>query len=62
LRRASVHARRDSGDSVASSEILAAAGLIECRREGQFAYSEANPKRLQEYARAMTALSSKKES
>jgi ArsR family transcriptional regulator, arsenate/arsenite/antimonite-responsive transcriptional repressor len=37
--------------------ILADAGLIECRREGQFVYSEINPKKLQEYTRALTSLS-----
>jgi len=41
-------------------KVLSEAGLIECRREGQFVYSEANPEMLEEYARALTALSRKK--
>ena len=40
-------------------KILSAAGLIECRREGQFVYSEANPKKLWEYTEALGALSRK---
>ena len=36
--------------------ILSEAGLIECRREGQFVYSEANPKTLKEYTSALSAL------
>jgi ArsR family transcriptional regulator len=41
-------------------KILADAGLIECRREGQFVYSEANPKKLAEYTRALSALGRKR--
>jgi len=37
-------------------KILADAGLIDCRREGQFVYSEANPKTLEEYTEALGAL------
>ena len=37
-------------------KILSDAGLIECRRQGQFVYSEANPKVLEEYTRALKAL------
>lgn len=39
--------------------ILSGAGLIECRREGQFVYSRTNPKVLREYTKAVTALGSK---
>jgi len=40
-------------------KILSDAGLIDCRREGQFVFSEANPKRLEEYTRALSALGRK---
>jgi len=40
--------------------ILADAGLIESRREGQFVHNEANPGTLSEYARALSALARKK--
>jgi len=40
--------------------ILAGAGLIESRREGQFVYSKANPSTLMEYTRALSALTRKK--
>jgi ArsR family transcriptional regulator len=40
--------------------ILAGAGLIECRRKGQFVYSKANPSTLEEYTRALSALTRKK--
>ena len=40
-------------------KILSDAGLIECRREGQFVYSEANPKTLVEYTKTLTGLSRK---
>ncbi len=40
-------------------KILSKAGLIVCRREGQFVYSEAHPKTLEEYAKALTRLSRK---
>jgi ArsR family transcriptional regulator, arsenate/arsenite/antimonite-responsive transcriptional repressor len=36
--------------------ILSEAGLIACRREGQFVYSEAIPKALEEYTRALMKL------
>lgn len=41
-------------------KILSEAGLITCRREGQFVYSEAKPKRLEEYTKALSALGQKK--
>ena len=41
-------------------KVLSEAGLIECRREGQFVYSQANPEMLEEYTRALTGLSRKK--
>lgn len=37
-------------------KILAEAGLIECQREGQFVYSRVNPKAIEEYTRALAAL------
>jgi ArsR family transcriptional regulator, arsenate/arsenite/antimonite-responsive transcriptional repressor len=40
--------------------ILQEAGLIQCRREGQFVYSESNPKTLQEYTQELSALARKK--
>ena len=40
-------------------KILSEAGLIECRREGQFVYSEANPKTLEEYTCALSVLGRK---
>ena len=40
-------------------KILSDAGLIDCRREGQFVFSEANPKRLEEYTRALSTLGRK---
>jgi ArsR family transcriptional regulator, arsenate/arsenite/antimonite-responsive transcriptional repressor len=40
--------------------ILQDAGLIDCRREGQFVYSQANPKVLTEYTRELAALAHKK--
>ena len=40
-------------------KVLSDAGLIECRREGQFVYSEANPKTLEEYTTALKGLSRK---
>lgn len=36
--------------------ILVDAGLIETRREGQFVYSRANPETIDEYTRALSAL------
>jgi|SRR3974390_320081 len=38
-------------------KILHDAGLIRCRKEGQFVYSEPNPKTIGEYSRALLALS-----
>jgi len=40
--------------------ILLDAGLIACRREGQFVYSHANPKALAEYTRELAGLARKK--
>jgi len=40
--------------------ILEDAGLISCRREGQFVYSEANPKALQDYTKELSTLTWKK--
>lgn len=37
-------------------KILSEASLIDCRREGQFVYSAANPKTLKEYTKALAAL------
>jgi len=39
--------------------ILSDAGLIDCRRQGQFVYSTVNPKVLAEYTRALTSLGRK---
>jgi len=41
-------------------KILSDAGLIVCRREGQFVYSEANPRTLKEYAKALASFSRKR--
>jgi DNA-binding transcriptional ArsR family regulator len=43
-------------------KILGEAGLIACRREGQFVYSEAVPETIKAYARALTKISSGKKS
>jgi len=40
--------------------ILVDAGLIETRREGQFVYSRANPEAIDEYTRALSALTRKR--
>lgn len=40
--------------------ILQDAGLIDCRRQGQFVYSQANPKALAEYTRQLAGLVRKK--
>jgi ArsR family transcriptional regulator len=40
--------------------ILLDAGLIETRREGQFVYSRANPETIDEYTRALSALTRKR--
>lgn len=37
-------------------KILSDAGLIECRRQGQFVHSRAVPKKIEEYARALARL------
>ena len=37
-------------------KILSEAGLITCRREGQFVYSQAVPETITAYARALTAI------
>jgi ArsR family transcriptional regulator, arsenate/arsenite/antimonite-responsive transcriptional repressor len=41
-------------------KVLQDAGLIACRREGQFVYSEANPKVLQEFTQELSTLARKK--
>jgi ArsR family transcriptional regulator, arsenate/arsenite/antimonite-responsive transcriptional repressor len=41
-------------------KILSEAGLITCRREGQFVYSETVPEILQAYMRALTKIASRK--
>jgi len=38
-------------------KILSEAGLIECRRQGQFVYSCANPDTLRDYTRSLARLS-----
>jgi ArsR family transcriptional regulator, arsenate/arsenite/antimonite-responsive transcriptional repressor len=40
--------------------ILEDAGLVDCRREGQFVYSAANPKAVEEYTRQLSTLLHKK--
>jgi len=40
--------------------ILAEAGLIECRRAGQFVHSRTNPKVLRQYTKALRELVSKR--
>jgi len=37
-------------------KILSEAGLIECRREGQFVYSQAVPETIEAYTRALTKI------
>jgi ArsR family transcriptional regulator len=37
-------------------KILSEAGLITCRREGQFVYSEAVPEKIAEYTRALAKM------
>lgn len=37
-------------------KILNEAGLIECRREGQFVYSRSVPETIQEYTRALSKM------
>ena len=41
---------------------LADAGLIECRREGQFVYNKAVPETMEEYIRSLGAIVRKKRS
>ena len=43
-------------------KILNEAGLIACRREGQFVYSEAVPETVEAYTRALTKMSRTKKS
>jgi ArsR family transcriptional regulator len=40
--------------------ILSEAGLIACRREGQFVYSEVVPESIESYTRALTKIASRK--
>jgi ArsR family transcriptional regulator len=39
--------------------ILSDAGLIDCRKEGQFVYSRTNPRVLRDYTQALSALGRK---
>ncbi len=41
-------------------KILSEAGLIACRREGQFVYSEVVPETIEFYTRALTKIASRK--
>ena len=41
-------------------KILSEAGLIECRREGQFVYNKAVPETLEEYSQSLNALTRRK--
>jgi ArsR family transcriptional regulator len=41
-------------------KILSEAGLIACRREGQFVYSEVVPESIESYTRALTKIASRK--
>jgi|SRR5438105_1205565 len=41
-------------------KILSGAGLIACRREGQFVYSEAVPETIADYTRALAKMASRK--
>ena len=41
-------------------KVLSEAGLIACRREGQFVYNKAIRKTLSEYTKALTALARRK--
>jgi ArsR family transcriptional regulator, arsenate/arsenite/antimonite-responsive transcriptional repressor len=43
-------------------KILSEAGLIGCRREGQFVYSQAVPETVQAYTRALTRIAGRKKS
>jgi ArsR family transcriptional regulator, arsenate/arsenite/antimonite-responsive transcriptional repressor len=42
-------------------KILGEAGLIGCRRKGQFVYSYTNPKRIREYTRALSQASARRQ-
>ena len=41
-------------------KILSEAGLIACRRQGQFVYSQAVPQRIRAYVRALSKMARKK--
>lgn len=41
-------------------KILSGAGLIQCRREGQFIYNRALPETIDEYTRALSCMSRRK--
>jgi hypothetical protein len=41
-------------------KILSEAGLIACRREGQFMYSQAVPETMEAYMRALAKISKRK--
>jgi len=41
-------------------KILSEAGLIECRKEGQFVFNRANPKTIQEFTQALASLTGRK--
>jgi ArsR family transcriptional regulator, arsenate/arsenite/antimonite-responsive transcriptional repressor len=41
-------------------KILSEAGLIACRREGQFVYSESVPETIEAYTRTLTKIASRK--
>jgi ArsR family transcriptional regulator len=43
-------------------KVLNEAGLVVCRREGQFVYSQAIPEAIAAYGRALTKISSRKKS
>ncbi len=43
-------------------KILSEAGLIDCRREGQFVYSRAVPETIEAYTRALTKIAGGKKS
>ncbi len=41
-------------------KILAEAGLIECRRDGQFVYNKAVPETIEKYSQALSAMTRRK--
>lgn len=43
-------------------KILSEAGLIACRREGQFVYSEATPETVEEFTRALAKMARRRRS